>query len=274
MLSNVVVNEVGFTFVQQLRDETGASISDIIKAYVISRGILSLEKHWQQIESLDNKILSQVQMELMAYFNLLARRMARWFLRNRRSALDIATLIENFKPEFEYLAKELPLLLTENSQQVLGENLSVLDEKKVPHDIAQVIAEYQFLNSALDIIDAAQLNHLPLVDVARVYFNLSDYLELNWMREQLNNYVAEDAWAMMAREACKDDLDWQQRNLSVSIIRAIPEESNVAQKIEKWSKLHPRLLQRWNTVLLNLKGNISANMIMFVVATRELMDII
>ncbi len=55
-LSNIIVNEMGFTFVYRLQDETGAPVSAIVRAYMITRTVLNLESIWKQIEELGTKI--------------------------------------------------------------------------------------------------------------------------------------------------------------------------------------------------------------------------
>ena len=64
-LSNIIVNEMGFTYVYRLQDETGAPVSAIVRAYMITRIVLDLESIWKQIEELGTKISAQQQVDMM-----------------------------------------------------------------------------------------------------------------------------------------------------------------------------------------------------------------
>ncbi len=83
---------MGFTFVYELNSETGASICDIYHAYTITRNIFGLAKFWGDVEKLDYKVKAEVQLEMMHRTSLLVRRATRWFLRNRKMALNITVL--------------------------------------------------------------------------------------------------------------------------------------------------------------------------------------
>ena len=58
-LSNIIVNEMGFTYVYRLHDETGAPVSAIVRAYMTTRMVLNLESVWRQIEELGTKIVQK-----------------------------------------------------------------------------------------------------------------------------------------------------------------------------------------------------------------------
>ena len=77
-LSNIIVNEMGFSFVYRLQDETGASVSAIVKAYIIARSVLDLESKLSKIEALDTQVDSAMQTDMSMLYVRLLRRMSRW----------------------------------------------------------------------------------------------------------------------------------------------------------------------------------------------------
>ncbi|NEB69483.1 NAD-glutamate dehydrogenase, partial [Streptomyces fulvissimus] len=54
MLVNDTVNTGGATFLHRLREETGASMEEIVRAHLAAREIFGLAAVWDAVEALDN----------------------------------------------------------------------------------------------------------------------------------------------------------------------------------------------------------------------------
>jgi glutamate dehydrogenase len=80
-IANDLVNHMGITFVQRLKESTGMSPANVAGAYVIVRDIFHLPHWFRQIEGLDYQVSADVQLELMDELMRLGRRATRWFLR-------------------------------------------------------------------------------------------------------------------------------------------------------------------------------------------------
>lgn len=61
VLVNDTVNTGGSTFLHRLREETGASIEEIVRAQFAAREIFGLGQVWDAVEALDNKVAADVQ---------------------------------------------------------------------------------------------------------------------------------------------------------------------------------------------------------------------
>jgi glutamate dehydrogenase len=109
--------------------------------------------------------------------------------------------------------------------------------------------------------------------VLEVYVGLSETLGLNVFSPQIASLAVGNYWQAMARETYIDDLEWQIRTLSVSLIGLMSEEQSVAEAIELWCKQHKVLLDRWHVMIADLKTAGKADYAMFSVALRELLDL-
>lgn len=271
IISNALVNETGFTFLYQLRDETGAASPSIMRAYGITRNIFLVPKMRREIEKLDNKIPSDVQMEMMVILSRLIRRATRWFLRNPRLHLDIIKLHDYFGPSIFQLNSQIKDLLTGTGKEEFNATYEKFFAAGVPEGLAESAAGERAMIAALDIIEIAQENQFSLEEIARIYFELSDRLDLYWFREQLNNYPVANEWEGIAREACRDDLDLLQRQLVLTILKDGAALETTSEKIDFWLEKNKQSLKRWHEMLASLKTNIDS-FSMFTVAVRELMD--
>jgi glutamate dehydrogenase len=272
-LSNIIINEMGFTFVYRLQDETGASVAAVVRAYMIARTIFKIEEIWGRIQKLDNKIFTKYQIDMMMYYIRLVRRTTRWLLRSQRGELDIATSVAFYAPGVERLKKAIPQVFAEENKK---RHQSILDkylELGIDKSLAKELALTRPLFSALDIIEVAKELDMTIEKVAEVYFGVGEYLNLSWIRSKVIIHTTENHWESLSREALRDDLDWQQRQLTLGIIRFGENCTNIISSLESWSSAHKALIERWKYMLADLRSTSVLNYTMFFVAIRELLDL-
>lgn len=273
-LSNIVVNEMGFAFIYRLQDETGASPEAIVKAYMIARTIFNQPDYWRGIQSLDNKVDNGVQIEMMMQIIRVLRRATRWLLRSKRLSLDITTCVKLYLPGIKSFNKSIgPILERHHSENYL-DYLSTKKEQGVPQNLAEAMGNAKALFSSLDIIDAAYELEVPINEVSEVYFSIGNYLDLNWVRTQVIVHPIENHWEALSREALRDDLDWQQKELAIAILKTERAPKKAIEDYTKaWSKRHDDLIQRWRRMLADLQAQNTLNFTMYLVAIRELLDL-
>jgi glutamate dehydrogenase len=272
-LSNIIVNEMGFTFVYRLQDETGAPVSAVVRAYMIARTILDMDPIWSEIEALGSKIDSQKQNEMMMTYMRLLRRTARWFIRNQRTRLDIAKNVKLYEPGLTDLKKSMPGIFTEGNLTEYNEIYNQYQQFGVSEKLAHELTITRGLFAALDIIEVARQLDLGIPTVAEIYFNIGEFLELAWIRTQIIIHPTENHWEALSREALRDDLDWQQRQLTAGIIQYDPKKHDLFKYFDAWAESHAGLIERWRHVLSNLRSTSALNYTMFFVAIRELLDL-
>lgn len=272
-LSSAMVNNMGITFVHRLQDETGAPVSAVVRAYTVAQNVFGMRELLSLIESLDYKITSELQKWMMTRVLRLVRRGTRWFLRNRRTRLDIAATIEHFGAGVNQLYNDLPKLLTGTAKAKYETLEKEFMEQSVPKKIASRIALASSMFATLDIIETATEHDLSLDEVAAVYLALDEKLELGWFREQISIHPIVSHWDALARAGLHDDIDWQQRGLTVGVLVGKSKRTTVEQQINTWIEQHQPLVERWRYMLSNLRSADNLEFLMFTVAVRELLDL-
>ncbi len=272
-LSNIIVNEMGFTFVYRLQDETGAPVSAVVRAYMIARTIFDMDSIWVEIESLGTTIDSQKQNEMMMTYMRLLRRTARWFIRNQRTHLDITKNVKLYGPGLLELKKSMPGIFVEGNLTQYNEIFAQYQQFGVSEKLAHELTITRGLFAALDILEVARQLDIAIPKVAEVYFNIGEFLELAWIRTQVIIHPTENHWEALSREALRDDLDWQQRQLTAGIIQYHAKKKDFLKSFAVWAENHTALIERWRHVLANLRSTSTLNYTMFFVAIRELLDL-
>ncbi|ROT99232.1 NAD-glutamate dehydrogenase [Marinobacter sp. R17] len=272
-IANDMVNHMGITFVDRLAKSTGASVSAIAMAWLIARDVFRIDEWWNKIEALDNKVPAALQLELMNELIRLVRRAVRWLLRNRRSELNIQSHVDRFAKSLSDIIAQLPDYLGHQSGEEWREHYDALVKKSIPEDVAAVVAGTSYLYSALGIIEAHETTQVPLKQVANLYYSLGERLDLNWFAGAVAKLSPSSHWEALARESFREDLDWQQRALTTGVLRISGKEGDVGAAIDDWIERHKPMVDRWQTMLSELRSTREPEYAMFSVALRELLDL-
>lgn len=272
-IANHMVNMMGINFVDRLRISTGADEASIARAYVVARDVFDIESLWQQIEKLDHKVSNEIQIKMMHELQHLMRRSTRWFVRNRRTALDCTAEVERFSQKVGKIFNKQDSILCGNPLERWDRTKEYYEQAGVPAKLSKRVAGARCLFASLGIIEVADTAQVVTDKVAKVYFGLGERLELDWLSQQLNTLPVDNYWQALAREAFRDDLDWQQRAIVSTAIKAEGKGDSVQNIIENWCVDNACLLTRWENVLSELKNAKKNEYAMYTVALRELFDL-
>ena len=268
-----LVNRMGMTFVHRMQQATGETEANIAKAYVTARDLFDIDTHWKAVEALDYKVSSDAQFEMMAQLNRLTRRSTRWLLRSRRSDLEPQREINYFSEAAKMLAENMEHLLRGDQKLQWQEKIIQLLDAGLPERLAHFIAGARYFYTAFAIAEASEVTGVPVLSVAETYFCLGNELELNWFADCIAHMNVENYWQAMARESFRDDLEWQQRCLSLSIVNIASELGSNDKAMQHWIAQHDGYISRWRSMMSELRGTNVLELAMFPVAIRELLDL-
>ncbi|GIU52919.1 MULTISPECIES: NAD-glutamate dehydrogenase [Shewanella] len=269
-LANELVNDMGFNFVQRMQDETGATVAEAAICYTMAREVFGLADLTQAITELNGVVSADVQSEMLHQLRRNMRRACRWFIRHRSKGENIEQTVAFFKPVFEELKTNVDQYMIAAEVIAISSEIKSLTEQNVPKPLAQVVAKMSTLFSALDIAQIAQLEGKSVQLVAETYFRLGAKVELHWFLEQISNQPVSNHWQALARAAFREELDWQQRALSSTVLRACTDTCDADSIIQQWIDNNEKLLERWFHLLADFKVSQSHDFAKFSVALREL----
>ena len=275
-ISNAMVNDMGITFVFRLKTEIGADIASIARAYAIAHHVFGFSELLGLAENLNDDVAPVTRYAIMRQFNRLIRRATRWFIYNYKDQLiDILGMVDKFRQSIIALSKNLPNLLCGEEKEHWERHIEVLIEAGIPENTAKRIANVDHEYALLDIIDAAQKNNLTLPDVATLYFMVGERFSFTWLRSQIMKITIETLWDNLARVILLEDLDKQQRRLTVIILQCVVDkQGNNEICLEQWEAANQDLIKRWERFLADLRSSGELKLMMFSVVTRELVSMV
>ncbi len=217
-IANSMVNRGGITFAFRAAEETGASVEQITRAFVVSREVFGLTPWVQRIEALDNVISTAAQTRLYLEFRRLLDRVVRWFLEARSGQVDIGAEVARFGPVVAELAPQVPNLLKGGEKDRLRRRVASFVADGVPEDLARDAAGLLDSYSLLDIVDLATETGRAPSDVAPLYYLVSEQFGIDAMLVKVTGLPREDRWDALARGAMRDDLYAVLESLTRSVL--------------------------------------------------------
>ncbi|NWB99050.1 NAD-glutamate dehydrogenase [Pseudomonas gingeri] len=272
-IANDLVNHMGITFVQRLKESTGMSPANVAGAYVIVRDIFHLPHWFRQIEALDYKVSAETQLELMDELMRLGRRATRWFLRSRRNEQDAARDVAHFGPHLAALGLKLDELLEGPTRDVWQARYQAYVKAGVPELLARMVAGTTHLYTLLPIIEAADVTGHDAAEVAKAYFAVGSALDLTWYSQQISDLRVTNNWQAQARETFRDDVDWQQRAITISVLKLADAPQDMEARVALWLERNASMAERWRSMLVEIRAASGTDYAMYAVANRELMDL-
>ncbi len=268
-LANDMVNFGGANFAHRMVDETGMSFAEVASCFTLTREVFGIDALWEQLEALDNKVPAALQLELMHESQRLMRRAARWFMRQRRKHAPLADEIARLRPAVDVLRAKLPQFLDASEAADLAGDTQRFVERGLPKKVAEQAAYMSTLFSALDIAEVAEELKLSVELVAETYFKTGVKADLHWFLTQIVRQPVDNHWQALARSAFREELDWQQRQLTGTVLKLTAANLDAEARIAAWAHDNAEL-KRWQQLLTEFRASQAHEFAKFSVALREL----
>ena len=272
-IANHLIDMMGITFVHRLQLTTGATCAEIARAFTTSRDVFDVSRYWAMIEQLDYQVSSDLQYRMIGSLIKLARRTTRWFIRLKRQDLVVAECVEHYEPRVREFIDCFVEFLGDEERAELNSAMAALTEQGVPEDLALMVAGHRYLLSALPVIRAADEKNVPLEVAIKTFFVIGSRLDLGWYGHALSQLEVTNHWQSLARDSARDELNWQQRKLTMGLIGMAQDEVPIEQTMDEWLVRNHALIVRWQSMLADIRNAPQADLAMFSVANRELMDL-
>jgi glutamate dehydrogenase len=273
IISTVVVNKLfatgGLTYAHRLTDDTGATSTDVVRAFCVASDMFSIPNLIAQIQGAG--LPSALTNELTIEVRRLLDRASRWLLSHRPQPLDIATESDRFASNIRGLGPRVGALLQGSEAHTLAESIAEYQRNAVPPATARLVGESLYVFSLLDIAEAAHTDdELDASTVAALYFALSDHLGIDDLLLAVSSLPRGDRWHAQARLALREDLYRSLKSLTLDVaFKSAGNNGAPWQKIQTWESLNQSRLQRSRRALDDMHANAPHNLAALSVAATH-----
>ncbi|MEU4358447.1 NAD-glutamate dehydrogenase [Streptomyces virginiae] len=274
VLVNDTVNTGGSTFLHRLREETGASTEEIVRAQLAAREIFGLAEVWDAVEALDNKVAADVQTRVRLHSRRLVERGTRWLLNNRPQPLQITETIAFFGERVAGVWAELPKLVRGADLEWYQLVMDELTGEGVPEELAAKVAGFSSAFPTLDIVAIADRTGVDPLGVAEVYYDLADRLDITQLMDRIIELPRADRWQSMARASIREDLFAAHAALTADVLSVGNGTSTPEERFKAWEEKNAAIIGRARTTLEEIRGSDAFDLANLSVAMRTMRSLL
>jgi glutamate dehydrogenase len=243
-LVNATINNAGITSLFRLKEETGASPAELARAHTVASRVYDVASTWAAVEALDNKVAAEAQNRMRLESRKLTERVTRWFLQNRRPPLDIRKQIAHFRDGVADVVAHLPKVLKGVDLTRMEKTRDELIAAGVPEELAVSVAGMPTAFAALDVCEVAAESGRGVIEVADVYFDLADRVQLAQLLDRILALPRTDRWKSLARAALRDDLYRAHAGLTRDVLACGDSDTAPEERFACWVERNQSVLDR------------------------------
>ena len=232
-LTNSVVNRLGIEALFRLFEETDQSLATIVRGYAISRDVFNVSRAWKALEALDNQVEAELLLNLELRLRDSLERGVVWFINAFGQNLQVADMIGRFSESVEKLTKPSGFI-EQQFAQYLQEDTTQLMQKDLSENDAALFAMLPYHVDALDAALLAEQYERPVDEIATLYFEAYQVLQLDWMMDNIAHLPQQDYWDRRARHALVNELS---RSLRL-LMDAVLSKPDAKQAFSEWRARH------------------------------------
>jgi glutamate dehydrogenase len=249
--ANAMVNETGPSLYYRLREETGATAAQSVRAFLVAREVFGLPAIAAQINALDNRAPAATQTEMhLSLADMVAAQSLRLLQGAER---PIGEAIAIYRPGVEEIAATAGDLIAAYSKKRLGQRTAELVKAGAPKTVAGAVAALELLGGAIDVIEAAGRLGRDVAEVAANYFAAGARFELDWLRALARRVRPADHWERIALGRLMADLRAQQSAIAAAALSFSKAKPGAA-SIGRWAEKNVEITARADRLVAELKA--------------------
>jgi glutamate dehydrogenase len=267
-ITNSIVNKAGITFVNQIINDTGFLVVDVVRNFIIVYEVFSLDKIWNEIEELGSEVSSEIKSQMFLAINKLLERSIVWMLRSNQK-YDISTTILKYQTIVKQLFDIIDEILVGASKDYFDKKVSNYCEGGISKDLSRSISAMDSIASSFDIVEIARLGS-NIKATAKIYFEVGDRFSLKFMRGKASSIIIDNDWKKLSIKTILEDLYQYQAIISKQIaIFTSGKDYDPKKSISEWISDNHFLMQRYDVFIAELKEQHNLDLSMFVIALNR-----
>jgi glutamate dehydrogenase len=265
--ANALVNEAGPTLYNRLHEESGASVGQVVRAFIIVRAIFGLPAIADEINALDIKMPATLQLNMhLALSDMIAAQSLRLM---QGDETPIKDAIDFYGQGVSKIAAKAHNMVIGFSKKRLSQRTNELIKAKSPKVLAEKIARLELIGGALDIVEVANTLDREVADVAANYFAAGERFDLDWLRSTSRQIKPADHWERIALSRLMSDLRAQQSAIAAAALSVSGAKAGAA-SIDSWVQGDADTADRADRLMAELRSGGALSVAKLAAASSQL----
>jgi len=194
----------------------------------------------------------------------------RWVLQNVPTEVKTADIIEENIEGLAVLRRNFDEIVTGPERDVFRRRVEEIKEVGAEQEFAESLITLRFLDQLLEVLRVAKETGSDPVETARAFYRVSEMLRVPWLRSSIFEAAGDDRWEQRAAQALAGDLTRAHHRLVVQVMRLREDQGDVSEAAEELVQWRRREVERFRSLLEEIRGEERMTLSGLSVAVREL----
>ena len=255
-VANRLVNRLGPGVAFDMTEEEGASLQQVVTAFLVAERLLDLDKLWEEIEQAS--LPETVRIELFAIAAASISSHLSDVLRAAGGEMRISSLCETLEPGVRKISAAATKLIRSEVRNEAAARRDRLLALGASDEIVRGLVRLYELDGVFGIAALAGDQKLDELGVTRAYTRLGEALGLDWAQQQVARFVPSDQWERLLTAGLARDFE-QLRIEFLSRCRG----KNLDDCVDGWIEHHRPRIDQFRELVARARseGHVSAPML-------------
>ncbi len=166
----------------------------------------------------------------------------------------MSRVIARYKSDIQTLLDSIGEVITGQSRKNYQATRKRFVKYKLPAALAQELNDKTTLASAFDIIEIKTRLGGDTESVAKLFYALSDRLQLPWIRDAISKTIVRTHWNHLAILNLRNDLHANQHNLTELVMQCVDNRRHTNKAMSIWEDQHVTDLRRYDSILREFRS--------------------
>ena len=255
-VANRLVNRLGPGVAFDMTEEEGASLGQVVAAFLVAERLLDLDRLWTRIE--EAEVAETVRVELFGIAATSVRAHLSDILRSVGGETDVSALSKLLEPAVDKIAVAATRLIRAEVRSEAVARRERLLALGASDEIVRGLVRLFELDGVFGLAALAARTHVDELSLTKAYTMLGEALGIDWAQQQVARYTPRDQWERLLTAGLARDFE-QLRIDFLSRVRG--KAPDVA--VEEWVERQRARIDQFRMVIdrARREGSVSAPML-------------
>jgi glutamate dehydrogenase len=255
-VANRMVNRLGPVVPLDMTDEEGASLGQVIVAFLVAERLLDLGDLWAQIENAD--VSENARIELFSVATGSVHAHLSDILRATGADSSVNALCKRLEPAVRKIAAAATKLIRTEVRNEAAARRDHLLDLGAPEEIVHGLVRLYEIDGIFGLAALAAGKKLDELALTRAYTRLGEALGLDWAQQQLARFTPRDQWERLLTAGLARDFE----QLRIDFLSKVRDKDPVA-AVEAWVADHKPRIDQFRKLIdrARREGSVSASML-------------
>ena len=204
-VANRLVNRLGPGVAFDLTEEEGASLQQVVSAFLVVERLLDLGKLWREME--EDSLPESVRVELFSIAAASVRSHLSDILRSSAGETRVSSLCKQLEPGVRKISAAATKLIRSEVRNEAAARRDRLIALGASEDIVRGLVRLYELDGIFGIAALAARRKVDELSLTRAYTKLGEALGLDWAQQQVARFVPADQWERLLTAGLARDFE-------------------------------------------------------------------